>query len=104
MKTLKTFDFALSGRSRYDWDTLLDGTIYQMTEGEDFDCKVNTLTTLLRDRAKKRGKRVQISVGEGVVTFQATNLEQEKPVAKKPSTKKGGKKSEPREDTEPEIS
>jgi hypothetical protein len=49
------------GHSSYDWDTLLDGKIYQLKQGEDFECKMQTMALLTRKNAKKRGFKVRVS-------------------------------------------
>jgi hypothetical protein len=78
-KTLKSFDFkafgAGSGR-QYDWDKFLDGKIYVLTKGEDFDCEVNTINTMVRKQAQNRYKKVQVSVDKdaGTVTLKATDM------------------------------
>jgi len=45
---------------KYPWDQWLDGSTWQLVQGEDFDCSVLTITTTLRDVARRRG--IQISV------------------------------------------
>ncbi len=74
MKTLKNFEFrapvSRTGAS-YDWATLLDGKIRQLTEGEDYSCKAATFCTLLRNHAKKAGVSVRTTKVEGGLVIQA---------------------------------
>lgn len=72
MKTLKTFTFTNGGARGYDWDTLLDGGIYQMKEGEDYICKAETVKFLAKARAKTKGLTVQVQKIEGGLVLQAS--------------------------------
>ena len=83
-KVLRNFEFKQAvGRtgSSYDWDTILDGKIRQLTHGEEYDCKTGTIVMMARNRAKKRGLGVRTTKvadeekgTEGVV-LQAYQLE-----------------------------
>lgn len=75
MITLKKFEFKdASDRSTYDWAKLLDGKIYQLTEGEDYTCKTVTFQSLIRNQAKKAGKAVKSGRVEGGLVVQAVPL------------------------------
>lgn len=70
MKTLKAFDFRTSTRSRYDWDRLLDGGVYQLIEGDDIAGKLGNFVVLAARQAAKRGKtlrRQKTEDGKGLV-------------------------------------
>lgn len=70
MKTLKKFEFKGRAEAIYDWAKLLDGGIYQLDSGEDFECKIGTMMMLVRTRARKNGKTVQVTKtedGNGIV-------------------------------------
>jgi hypothetical protein len=45
-KALATFEFPHGGRKgiEYDWDSILDGKIWSLTQGEDFDNDVTAKT------------------------------------------------------------
>lgn len=61
---LKEFEFkaaATFGHAKYDWDQLLDGQIYKLTKGVDFDCKPLTMAMLIRKNAERRNVKVRIS-------------------------------------------
>jgi hypothetical protein len=105
MKTLKTFEFQGFGggdKGRYDWAKLLDGGIYQLTEGEDFKCKPKTLQMMARNQAKKKGLKLKANMVEGGIVIQAVEPSLMAPVASmelmpdpeavEPSKKKKGKK------------
>lgn len=97
MKTLDTFEFrgGHGGASKYPWETLLSGRIYQLTQGEDFDCGVITIASLYRTRAKRAGLVPYVSVDKkaGTVTVQAVDAEGngETPAPGTPTGKKGRK-------------
>jgi hypothetical protein len=71
-KVLDSYEFKASsvGHSNYDWDTLLDGQIYSLEEGEDFECKVDTMAMLVRKNAAKRGLKVKVSKNENGLVIQ----------------------------------
>jgi hypothetical protein len=50
---------ALKGQTRYPWDEWLDGRVWALTVGEDFNAKVNTLKANAQLQAKKRGGRIR---------------------------------------------
>jgi hypothetical protein len=65
MKQLDKFPNTSPGRpSGYDWDTILDGNVYEMKRGEDFARKTNanSVRTYLVTAARKKGYRVRSSV------------------------------------------
>ena len=72
MKTLNTFEFrSFTHGGRYDWDTILDGKIHQLTQGEDYHTeKTSTFSSLARNQAKKRGGTVRTTAVEGGVVMQ----------------------------------
>lgn len=80
-KVLKNFEFKSTGKSStYDWDTLLDGQIRQLAQGDDYECSNETFSMMARERAKRRMKAVRISKNETGVVLQAYRAtpEQEK--------------------------
>ena len=61
MKTLENFDFGSRssvGRSKYDWDAILNGSINVLSQGEDFDSK--TFPGRVRAVAKDMGLKVRM--------------------------------------------
>ncbi len=78
MKTLKSYEFKSSGSRNgrtYDWDKLMDGKIYQLEEGKDYECKQQTVLMMARTQAKKRGMRLRGTKVEGGVVLQAVPSE-----------------------------
>jgi hypothetical protein len=73
MKVLKSFQFktGVGKGGTYDWETLLDGKIRQMTEGEDYACKPQTVRMMAMKQGRKRGKVVHINKVEGGLVIQA---------------------------------
>lgn len=51
---------APTGRTEYDWSTLLDGSPWQLIAGEDFNGKATTFATNARHQATKRGGKARI--------------------------------------------
>lgn len=86
MKTLKKFEFPTTTSaavSKYDWDKLFDGGIYQMEQGTDFTSDPLNFTTIARNQAQVMHKNLQIhrsKAEEGkpvIVTLQATPMTDE---------------------------
>lgn len=96
MQKLKKFEFksavAAEG-STYEWDKMLDGNIYALTEDEDYTCKATTFGTLARSAAKKRGKTLKINKSETGLVIQAQDATEEQKAewAKAKADKKAGK-------------
>jgi len=64
MKALKKFEFTSGDRkggieAKYDWAKILDGGIYCLEPGKDYQCKDATFLTLARMAARKAGKTVK---------------------------------------------
>jgi hypothetical protein len=43
---------------KYPYDEWLDGDTWVLEEGDDFDCKMSTMLTLLREQANKRSLKL----------------------------------------------
>lgn len=94
MKTLKKFDFGTAGaRSTHDWETILAGGIVQLDSGTDFECKDATMSSLIRNQARKQGKTVKVRNVEGGLVVQAeeASKEQKAEWAKADAAKKKAK-------------
>lgn len=64
--------FPAATGSRYPWDEWLDGSVWELGRGDDFQAKPSTFRTNAQTQAKKRGGRVRskaVDAGgrEGVV-------------------------------------
>jgi len=66
------FDFGATP-GRYDWDSLMDGTIWRMVHGTDFDVKPTSFITSAKKAANKRGKGLRIRQDGDDVVLQATD-------------------------------
>lgn len=91
MQVLQKFEFTQFGakRSHHNWDMLLDGQIYQLEQGKDFNSKPATLISLARNQAKLRGLTIRATKVEGGVVLQAVKPEAE---TTEPATKKRSRK------------
>lgn len=85
---LKTFDFPTNSggeRSKYDWESLLDGGTYKMVAGEDYTCRTPSFKLMAEITCMKRNKNLKIATvdkGEAVV-LQATDMNEEEIEANK---------------------
>lgn len=67
---LQEFPFTARGR-KYNWDELADGSIWRMTEGQDFMVSAKNFRASLHNVASRIGKRVKTALdSDGNVVFQ----------------------------------
>jgi hypothetical protein len=60
---LDTFEFTNHGSGgKYDWDTFLDGSIYKLVRGTDFEAKPSSFLTTVRKQADKRKMTVNSQI------------------------------------------
>lgn len=90
MKAIENYEFKGNGNgrgSKYDFEQMLNGKIWQLDAGVDFTSKPSSVCMRIRKAAKTAGKAVRLSVlpeGKGVVV-QAVVTEHALPtVATKP--------------------
>jgi hypothetical protein len=50
----KLDQFPLSNAARYPWDEYLDGSVWELTRGEDFDCSLRSIQGAARNQASRR--------------------------------------------------
>lgn len=74
-KVLKQFAFGGRAGVKYPWDEWLDGQIWELTHGKDFNCVVVNFRSAVYVEAKRRGKKVRISLRENSVVIQAWSAE-----------------------------
>lgn len=81
---LKQFDFKTHSTrtSKYPWDTWTDGSIWEVTQGEDYKSQSQTFRSILHTQATKIGKKVRANVSDDRVVFQFYTPEE--PVKGKP--------------------
>lgn len=72
-KTLDSFDFPHGGRKgvEYDWDSILDGKIYQLEQGKDFEVEPKTFIGAVARQANARNMRVKRQIDKKVLVLQA---------------------------------
>ena len=77
---LGSYDFSRGGAtSKYPWDEWLDGRIWRLIGGRDFQVPANNFRRHVCTTAKRRGLRVQTHVQDGDVILQALPLDPEGP-------------------------
>jgi hypothetical protein len=52
--------FPPSASSRYPWDEYLDGSVWELTRGEDFQCSVSSFQGAARAQANRRRGTVRM--------------------------------------------
>lgn len=60
-RKLQTFP----AKSTHPWDEYLDGSVWELTEGEDFTSKLATFRMNAKAQAERRGGKVRTSVQRG---------------------------------------
>jgi len=58
-------------RGKYPWDEWLNGAIWVVTKGEDFDCQTDSFVAALDYACKTRKLKYQTSIDGDNVTFQS---------------------------------
>jgi hypothetical protein len=74
---IHTYDFkvhrrrpARARRTNYPWDEWLDGSIWRLARGEDFDAKPATMEAVVRTTATRRGVKVRVVHDDHAVVLQ----------------------------------
>lgn len=74
-KLLETFEFTRGSAPKYPIDQWLDGNIWELKRGEDFDVKTTTLRARLSRAAKAKGMKVSAKVvDEDTFVIQAVKV------------------------------
>jgi hypothetical protein len=60
-QVLDTFP-ARPGHTRHPWSQWLDGRVWQLTPGDDFEAKIATIKQSAKSQALRRGGDVRMSV------------------------------------------
>jgi hypothetical protein len=72
MRKLDSFKFkGKHGSSRYPWQEWLDGGIYELVRGEDFQTTAASLRGTAVAAAYRRGLKLRTSIRGNAVTIQA---------------------------------
>jgi hypothetical protein len=84
MKAIKKFEFPTStggaAQSKYDWNKLFDGGIYQLTHGEDVTSDPHNFRMLLQKQAEASHKNVKVHISKdtpAIITLQASPMTDE---------------------------
>lgn len=56
----KLDQFPLSKAAKYPWDEYMDGNVWELTRGEDFDCSVTSMQGAARTQANRRRGTVRM--------------------------------------------
>lgn len=48
--------------AHYNWDEMLNGSIWRWTEGEDYSVSTSSLANYIRRKATQRGMRVRVNI------------------------------------------
>ncbi len=68
--TLESYDFKVT-RGKYPWEEWLDGSIWRLSKGEDFQCEPATFRSSAISKAKRLGINLKSSVAGDQVVIQA---------------------------------
>lgn len=67
-KKLKDYDFT---ETKYPWSEWLDGSIWELEHGSDFETKMETFRTQVYTSAKKRGLKARVATDGTKLILQA---------------------------------
>lgn len=86
-KALDTFEFPHGGRKgiEYDWDSILDGKIWQLEQGKDFAADPKTFIGAVARQANVKNLRVKRQIDGKVIVLQAVPKNVTAPVAETPA-------------------
>ena len=63
-------EWGAGGRSRYEWDTILNGNTWELNKGEDFTCATGSFRSAVIGAAKKRNLAVRTKIkGDSVIVL-----------------------------------
>lgn len=58
-------------RGKYPWKDWLNGSVWELHKGADFDCSILTIRSAACYAAMRRGKRVSVQITDDAVFLQA---------------------------------
>ncbi len=70
-RTLRHYPKPNKRDSLYPWDTWLDGRVWKLTKGPDFECECNSLRGAAYAAAARAGVTVKVTVDGDHVILQA---------------------------------
>lgn len=62
------------GKPKYDWEILFDGQVWQLDQGEDFDCVPANFRSAAYRAAKVRGFKVRVKIDGSTVYVQRKEI------------------------------
>lgn len=71
--------------SKHPWDDYLNGDIWEIQQGEDFDCKPVVMRNQIYNTAHKRDLDARVSVRGNIIVFQALPIKKSSPKTRKTS-------------------
>lgn len=85
MKELNHYRFPNAGgsKAKYDWDTILNGKTWRLTQGEDYKPEPRTFVAHVHGTAKRKGLKVHTHIdGNSIVVRAYKEQAEKKAVAK----------------------
>lgn len=70
-KRLDSFNFTLGARGKYPVDEWLDGDIWSLEQGTDFDVSITAVRQALMASANRRGLKLQTSANGNTLVIRA---------------------------------
>lgn len=59
----------------YPWEEWLDGSVWEIIQGEDFDSKISSFVVTIRQAAKRHGLKVTLTTQDDRIFLQAYSPE-----------------------------
>ena len=81
-RVVKNYDFPVTRRMKYPWDSWLDGQIWQLAHGDDFKIGIEQMRKNVYNAAWSRGIRARTSISKGNLFVQAFRAKDEKDAGK----------------------
>jgi hypothetical protein len=73
LESFKEGGYTTPSRSRYPWDEWMDGGIWEVKRGEDFQVSEKSMASTLYAQARAKNQRVSVRVADGKVAFMFMN-------------------------------
>lgn len=70
-EVLDDYQWERKRNSKYPWEIWLDGRVWKLTKGVDFDCSVNSMRLAAFSKAKRDGTTLNIVMDGECVVLQA---------------------------------
>lgn len=70
-EVLENFEFSHGSKAKYPWHQWLDGRIWKLTKGIDFDVSPSSFSVSAHQRANREGKKLRTSTSGDSITIQS---------------------------------